>query len=363
MTKRKLKMIARYLASECTEQERRDIEEWANSSRKSREDFKEIREIWALSKAQKGDWNSWRAVPSLRKKLINAAAETDNDHKGKVLLYRIIPEKEKAGRFSVGRFAQIAAALVLLAGIGYVAAYFKGAAQDSSALDHGQAVAYERVSTRPGQRVTISLENGTKVLLNSASSLRYAVGRDGTRRFFLTGEAYFDVVHAHRRPYVIRTENAIIKDIGTRFDVEAWPGDDQTQVTVSEGEVSLKPTGKPAGLHATLVGGQYSVVRGGQIVVPPSFTNVADRIAWVKGELVFHDELIKRVFKGLQREYGIDCRVLEPSILERTLTATFTDRQTPQEVLKIIALSLKLNYRTSKDSVLFSMKGPFVSQQ
>lgn len=356
-------MIARYLASECTEQERRDFEKRVSSGRESREEFEEIREIFAISGTKKGNWNSWRAIPSLRKKLRDAAAESgDTDH-GKVLLYKIAPERRKTGGLSIGRIAQIAAVLLLLTGIAYMAGYLKEVARNSPALNQEKAAVYEKLSTRPGQRVTILFEDGTKVLLNSASSLRYAVDRDGTRRFYLTGEAFFEVVHTHRRPLIIHTENAVIRDIGTEFDVEAWPGDNLTEVTVTEGEVFLRPSGRRASQPATVLHGQYSVVKGGRIVVPPSVTDVADRIAWVRGVIVFHDEPISSVFRSLQRKYGIHCYASDRSVLRRTLTATFTDRQTPREIMKIIALSLELNYKTSKDSVLFSTKEPFVSQQ
>lgn len=356
-------MIARYLGSECTEREKRDIEKWINSTPESREEFGEIRQIWALSGAQKGNRNSWRAIPSLRKKLRDAARENADADPVRVLLYKIAPERKATGGFSFGRIARIAAVLILLTGMGYMAGYLKEVARNSPALNQGQAAVYENLSTKPGQRVTISFEDGTKVLLNSASSLRYAVDPDGTRRFYLTGEAYFEVVLTHRRPFIIHTENAVIRDIGTKFDVEAWPGDDLTQVTVTEGEVFLRPSGQQAGPPATVLRGQYSVVKGRRIIVPPSVTDVADRTAWVRGVLIFHNEPISTVFRSLQRKYGIQCYASDRSILRRTLTATFTDHQTRQEILKIIALSLKLNYKTSKDSVLFSTKEPFASQQ
>lgn len=362
MTRRRLKLLARYFASECNERERRDIEKRFNSTRESREEFDEIREIWSLSGGQKGNWNSWRAIPSLRKKLREAARETDDADHERVLLYKIIPERRMNDGFSFGRIARIAAVLILLTGTVYMAGYLKEVARHSSALNQGRAAVYENLSTKPGQRVTISFENGTKVLLNSASSLRYAVDRDGTRRFYLTGEAYFEVVDTHRRPLIIHTDNAVIRDIGTKFNVEAWPGDDLTQVTVTEGEVFLRPSGQQAGPPATVLHGQYSIVKGERIIVPPSLTDVADRIAWVRGFLIFHDEPIKTVFTSLQRKYGIQCYVSDSSILRRTLTATFTDHQTPQEIVKIIALSLKLSYKASKDSVLFSRKEPFMSQ-
>ncbi|HQT91163.1 MAG TPA: DUF4974 domain-containing protein, partial [Candidatus Kryptobacter bacterium] len=100
-------------------------------------------------------------------------------------------------------------------------------------------------------------------------------------------------------------------------------------------------------------------IMNGKIAVPPTLTNIGNRLAWIKGYLIFRNEPIANVFTCLQRTYGIDCSASDPSILSRTITATFTGQQSTKEIMKIIALSLNVNYKSSRDSVQFVLRKPF----
>lgn len=358
MTRRRLKAVGRYLASECSERKHEDIEEWINSSPESKQAFDEIHEIWMLSGAHRSGWNSWRSLPSLRKKLDEADDDIDGTDRGGILLYRIIPEKRMAERLALGHLGRIAAVMVFLIGMAYIAIHLKEVARRHSVVNQERAAVHETVSTKPGQRVTISFDDGTRILLNSASSLRYANIPGGKREFHLTGEAYFEVVHSDSRPLIVRTSNAVIRDVGTRFNIEAWPGDDQTQVAVTEGKVILTPKGQQNAKSTTIISGKYSVVKNGRIAIPPTSMDFGDKIAWIKGELIFHNERIRNVFRQLQRNYGIRCYASQPTIYSRTLTATFTSHQTTDDIVRIIALALRIGYKASKDSVLFSTRNP-----
>ena len=351
-------MLARYLASECTEQEKLDVEKWASSGRKNKQAFDTLRKIWKLSDEKTEQWSSGRSITAFRLKLRDAEIHSHNNRRESLKLYKIVPARKAVNVFSLDQIVRVAALLLLLVGTAYMAILMKRVAQKSGAMKPVDPAAYEKISTKPGQQVTITFADGTHILLNSASSLRYADVPDGKREFYLTGEAYFEVVHSDRRPLIVKTTSAVIRDIGTKFDVEAWPGDNQTQVAVTEGEVMLTPDGRGNDQSTTITGGKYSVVKNGRITIPPSYTDVSDRIAWTRGELIFHNELMRDVFRQLQRKYGINCYASDPSIYSRTITATFTERETTDEVLRLIALSLKISYRASRDSVLFSMRNP-----
>ncbi len=357
LTRRGFRAVGRYLASECSERERLQIEEWINSSPESRQTFDELREIWMLSGGRSGEWNSWRSLPSLRKKLGEVAVDVDRTNQAEIFLYKIVPTKASEGSLP-GRLLQIAAVMMVLIGAAYIGLYLREVAKRYSAVSQERAALHETISTKSGQRVTISFEDGTRILLNSASSLRYANVPSGRREFHLTGEAYFEVVHSNRRPLIVRTSDAVIRDVGTKFNIAAWPGDGQTQVAVTDGKVLLTPNGQLNARPTTITGGEYSVVRKGRIAVEPTYTDVGDKIAWIRGELIFHNERIRNVFRQLQWNYGIKCYATQPSIYSRTLTATFTSHQTRQDIIRIIALALRISYKASNDSVLFSTRNP-----
>ncbi|HQT90704.1 MAG TPA: FecR family protein, partial [Candidatus Kryptobacter bacterium] len=228
MTNHRLKLLARYLASECTEAERLGVERWINSSSKNRRTFETLKAIWGLSGDKAEQWRSVRSITSFRLRLKTAEFDSRNNRGGTVRLYKIIPRQSTAGAYSISRALSIAAVILLVAGTAYLATFLKQVALDRQTSEKKPAVSYRQISTNPGQRIALTFADGTRILLNSASSLRYADVPDGKREFFLSGEAFFEVVHSDRRPMIVKTEDAVIKDIGTKFDVESWPGTRRT---------------------------------------------------------------------------------------------------------------------------------------
>src|SRR5262249_19827673 len=78
-------------------------------------------------------------------------------------------------------------------------------------------------STQRGQRAEIRLNDGTRVILAAESRIVVPPDFDSTARLVtLTGQASFDVVHNAARPFIVRAGAALIRDIGTRFDVRAY---------------------------------------------------------------------------------------------------------------------------------------------
>ena len=83
----------------------------------------------------------------------------------------------------------------------------------------------ENVLTTPrGGQYQLDLPDGTKVWLNSASSITYPTAFSGNQRFVIvTGEVYFEVVHNSNMPFVVKTTNSVITDLGTQFNINAYP--------------------------------------------------------------------------------------------------------------------------------------------
>lgn len=99
------------------------------------------------------------------------------------------------------------------------------------------------------------LPDGSKVLINKNSEISYVVSK-GRREVQLKGEAYFEVVHNEKEPFVITIGDVSIQDIGTAFNVKAIPGSRRIEVFVEEGEVSFYTTNNPG---VKLVKGQKAV--------------------------------------------------------------------------------------------------------
>ncbi|MCL5268952.1 MAG: FecR domain-containing protein [Bacteroidetes bacterium] len=356
MTKPSLKVLSRYLSSTCTPKEKLKVEAWINSSERNKEFFDKLRRVWELSGSADENLAYGDTLQELRTRVRDAEMLSR-----KVLPLGSywttprpnLPLEKKIAFMRIRYVSLIAAALVAFLGTLYATHYIKEKALERERLGHNRSLVFEEASTKPGQQVTFMLADGTKITLNSMSDLRYGVNPDGSRNVYLKGEAFFDVVHSVRHPFIVHAGKDIIRDAGTKFDVRAWPDDSNTRVSVLDGAVSIQPGGL-AGKVIVVLRNQYSVINNEKgIVIPPTYANVSLDIGWMSGRLIFNNDPMSEVFKQLRRSYGINCFASDTSILSRTITTSFDNRVPLDRVLKVIALSLKLKCKVSQDSVLF----------
>jgi len=89
---------------------------------------------------------------------------------------------------------------------------------------------------RGGGKHQLKLADGTLVVLDAGSSIRFPVAFNGReRKVSITGQAYFEVVHKADQPFSVTVGNQIIRDIGTHFNVNGF----DHQITLIEGSISV----------------------------------------------------------------------------------------------------------------------------
>jgi len=158
-----------------------------------------------------------------------------------------------------------------------------------------EQVSYNTLSTSKGEQspYPLVLADGTKVWLNAESSLTFPTAFNAKERIVtLTGEAYFEVKHNASQPFKVQTEKQTIQDIGTSFNVNAYPNEPATRTTLIEGAVKvnnivLKPGEQTEGTKARQV-------------------NVAQFIAWKNHDFYFDNDRIETVMRQLSRWYDME---------------------------------------------------------
>jgi transmembrane sensor len=193
-------------------------------------------------------------------------------------------------------------------------------------------------ATNVGQRDSVRLADGTRVLLAPESRLTVAEGYGNkVREVQLTGEAYFDVRHDEARPFVVHAGGADIRDLGTTFTVHAT-GNQGVRVAVTSGSVSLAPVqASPNDAVVLRPGDAGTVAVDGRMLVERGGTTEPDT-AWTSGRLIFREAPVSLVRSELRRWYGIDL-VVDSTFAARHLSMTF-DGESADRVLEVIALSL-----------------------
>lgn len=195
---------------------------------------------------------------------------------------------------------------------------------------------YNTLVTPRGSEYSLTLADGTQVWLNAASRLRFFTSDRGReRRVWLEGEAYFEVAHDARRPFIVESGGQSIRVLGTRFNINSYEGDRAIYTTLVEGSVAIAPlTGGDA---VTLEPGQqaeYSRRNGGAIAVKAVDTSLAT--AWMNGTFIFAHASVTEIMENLSRWYSFEFEV-SPLLDGLRFSGQFPRCENLDKILSIIA--------------------------
>lgn len=162
---------------------------------------------------------------------------------------------------------------------------------------------YNKVEIPKGGEYALVLNDGTKVHLNSMSSLRFPVTFGGVnkREVELTGEAYFEVCKTGQ-PFIVHTKGMQIEVLGTTFNVSAYP-DEEYQATLVSGSVKVNSGG---GQSLILQPSQQASWVSGSSDIQVRTVDTAFYTSWVKGKINFKDQRLEDIMKILSRWYDIE---------------------------------------------------------
>lgn len=165
---------------------------------------------------------------------------------------------------------------------------------------------YNTITVPRGSRiVSLTLSDGSKVWLNSESSLRYPVTFAGNeRRVQMEGEAYFEVQHDPSKPFLVARGDVQVKVLGTHFNVNAYADEDKIKVTLLEGSIQLKAAVNPEGI--IIRPGQQAQVDRDQPVYVTGNIDLDQVMAWKNGLFSFSGADLPAIMRQLSRWYNIE---------------------------------------------------------
>jgi transmembrane sensor len=206
-------------------------------------------------------------------------------------------------------------------------------------------------ATGVGRVDSLKLADGTRVILGPSSTLHITGGYGAASRdVTLAGEAYFDVVHDARVPFVVHTSSATMRDVGTSFSVRG-DGDRGTRVAVTTGAVDVSAVGASS-KRVVLRAGDRAMVVGDGVHVERGVVS-SDEPSWTRGVLEFDDAPISDVATGLRRWFGLELVVTDSVLANRRLTASF-DRGAAADVGAVLAAALGATATRSGDTLRLS---------
>jgi len=165
------------------------------------------------------------------------------------------------------------------------------------------APAYNTLSTPRGGQFSIVLPDGSRVWLNASSSLYYPTVFAGEEReVVLKGEAYFEIAHRQRQPFIVTVGDMRVEVLGTHFNINAYEDESQVRTSLLEGSVKLK-SGQAGGL--LLPGQQASLSReSGELTIRE--TSMGQAVAWKNGLFQFEQAGIQEIMRQISRWYNVE---------------------------------------------------------
>jgi transmembrane sensor len=188
-----------------------------------------------------------------------------------------------------------------------------------------------------GGKYNITLADGTKVWLNSASELSFPATFTGAeRRVTLTGEAYFEVAKNKTMPFKIDVNGKqVVEVLGTHFNISAYTDEQSISTTLLEGSVKINYKNK-----STLIKpGQMAINNSGEGITVMQ-ANIEEVMAWKNDSFIFNNESITSIMKKISRWYDVDV-VFKGDMTNINLYGNFSRSKGLGSLLKNIELVTK----------------------
>ena len=315
-------LVIDYLTGSISPESLEQLKQWLKEDDANRAYFAEMREVW-FSAACDADYE-YDTTAAYEEFL--SRIEAINEHRNRSWWQR-------SRRF----YLKIAAVAACVALVGIVSFVSGRESFSQPSLDIVVEVPF-------GSHSTMFLPDSTEVNLNAGSRLVYSQSYGVSNRYVrLEGEAYFTVKHDEKLPFVVRTRNIDVYDIGTKFNLRNYHDDDEAVVTLLEGCVEVALSGKTP--EKTLVPNQrllYDKTTGHMKIDNIEAANASQ---WVNGYLFFDEELITDIMKSLERNYNVNICIARDSVKSQRIYGNFTrDEQTIEEIIKNICTVSGISY-------------------
>jgi ferric-dicitrate binding protein FerR (iron transport regulator) len=210
-----------------------------------------------------------------------------------------------------------------------------------------QAVVYYEKTVPYGKKIQIGLPDGTQVWVNSGSKLKYPSSFTGNKReLYLEGEAYFDVAHDEKRPFIIHTGKVFTQVLGTAFNIKAY-GSSKMSVTVARGKVSV---GLQRKLLSILTPNQclsYNQVNGDA----KKYKVNASRLRWMNGDLIFDNTNLGEAAQVLERWYNVKITFANPKAKAYQFTASFLKHEDIDQVMNVLSELSRFRYERNASEI------------
>lgn len=311
-------LLKRYIRGEVSTEERERIARWLD------ENPENPRELLALRKLY--DISLWKEKEI--QMAVNPGGVKSIGRKSHLNIRRLIGEMIKIAAF--------------------VCLGFWGAGRLFSPLS--PSIDMQTIRVPAGQRAELTLADGTRVWLNSHSTLKFPAHFTAeARRVELEGEGYFSVRSDKNCPFIVQTGQYAVRVLGTEFNVKAYRHSDRFETALIKGRVEISLSDEKEYLR--LQPNDIISVEKGKL--KRSRLTDLDYFKWKEGLFCFRDETIGEIIKKLQFYYDVRIEVRHPSLLSYRYSGKFRIKDGIEHILKVLQLKHSFTYmKNEKENLI-----------
>ena len=210
-----------------------------------------------------------------------------------------------------------------------------------------------KVVAERGQKSSLTLPDGSRVWLNSASTISYTSDYNSKERMVrLQGEAYFEVAANPDLAFVVHTHDMTVEALGTKFNVRAYVEDPYIVTTLVSGKVRTS-AGDVTEILLPEQETRYDKRTG--LLTKTEVRDAAHMVPWMSNEILFAGNSLREIAGILERMYNVTVIFDDAEIAGYTYTGLVRNNSLPN-VLELISSTSPVKYRMSADTIKFSKK-------
>jgi transmembrane sensor len=328
-------LIVRCLSGEASVEEEQKLHAWIALRPENEQRYLASKKVFELS-------NQHYAVRGLKSLDINVDQEWNH-------FVNKIERKKEAPEYSIpvgqptfaGNWLRMAASIALIVMSGAAVYYF---VKDND-------VHYQTTNSP----LTISLPDGSQVILNTNSELSYSTAFGAKNRLVkLSGEGFFRVERDEQKPFVIDVNKTKVEVLGTSFDVQGYEDAESVEVVVQTGVVKFSAPATKR--EVTLTAGQKGIYSKTKQHLNSFVNEDPNFLSWNTQTIVFTDSNLRTVIETLNRTYHANIVATSEIPASCVVTVTF-DHQTLEAVLNVLKTTLNLTYRINSNRIEITHAG------
>ncbi len=210
-----------------------------------------------------------------------------------------------------------------------------------------------------GRKFNLVLSDGTKVYLNSGSSITYPISfeKDTTRYVSLTGEAYFEVAHDKDRLFMVNTQEVDVRVYGTQFNISNYPEDENAEVALLQGSLSMAKSAASKEIQNELFlePGYKGSFNKTEKDITREKVNTALYTSWMTGNLVLRNETFENIIRKLERHYNVTIINNNTKLSSERFNATIeTNQESIEQVFSYFKKVYNIEYRIVENKIVIN---------